>query len=65
MPKALTIDEISKYEKLQVRERINTDQVREYVDVLDDSNGKWPFPPLMFVNDVLVDGFHRLAAQGE
>ncbi|GAA4445479.1 ParB N-terminal domain-containing protein [Novipirellula rosea] len=50
---------------LQARVQLDESTVAEYASVASQAiqDGKsWPFPPLVCVGNLLVDGFHRLAA---
>lgn len=48
----------------QSRIKINEDVVQEYADLISESKGEWPFPPIDVFHDgtdyFVGDGFHRL-----
>jgi hypothetical protein len=50
----------------QSRLAINEDVVQDYADLIAESNGEWPYPPLDVFHDgseyFVADGFHRFLA---
>lgn len=64
--KDITIDELTIDGGTQNRVKINEDVVEEYHEILSESNGEWPFPPLDVFHDgsanFVADGFHRFLA---
>ena len=47
--------------KYQTRVSMNECAIADYADAIRQAGG-WPFPPIKVVKQVLVDGFHRIAA---
>ena len=47
--------------KYQTRVSMNEDAIADYANAIMQKGG-WPFPPIKVVRQVLVDGFHRIAA---
>ncbi len=61
--KTLAIDLLRIDGDTQSRVSINQDAVDDYAEVIGESNGDWPFPPLDVFHDgaeyFVADGFHR------
>jgi hypothetical protein len=47
--------------KYQTRVQMNQEAIVAYADAIMQAEC-WPFPPIQIVNQVVVDGFHRIAA---
>jgi hypothetical protein len=47
--------------EFQTRVEMNEDAIADYADAIRNA-GRWPFPPIKVVRQVLVDGFHRIEA---
>lgn len=47
--------------EFQSRVEMNDDAIADYADAIRNA-GRWPFPPIKVVRQVLVDGFHRIEA---
>lgn len=65
-PKALSIDLLRIDGDTQSRVAINEDVVDDYAEIICESSGEWPFPPLDVFHDgseyYVADGFHRFLA---
>lgn len=61
---ALSVDLLQTDADTQNRSAINEDAAGDYADLITESDGKWPFPPLDVFHDdaeyFVSDGFHRL-----
>lgn len=47
--------------EFQTRVEMNEDAIADYADAIRNA-GRWAFPPIKVVRQVLVDGFHRIEA---
>jgi len=63
VPRSLSVDLLRLDAGTQNRVAINQDVVEDYAELISQSNGKWPFPPLDVFHDgkdfFLANGFHR------
>jgi len=63
-PQSLSIDLLRIDADTQNRSSINEDVVQDYADLIAESNGEWPFPPLDVFHDgtehYVADGVHRI-----
>jgi hypothetical protein len=63
---SLSLDLLKTDTGTQCRISINEETVAEYTEILAETNGEWPFPPLDVFHDGtdyhVSDGFHRILA---